>query len=104
MAKSVDSGVIGTVDGVPCCGPKSKETSQASETRRNLPSFKLFFQLSCHSIEKVTNEHPRGFNSQNRGLVHFILFTAKPGDRDCFSFSAFSLSVMTRVQRFMETS
>ena len=30
-------------------------------------------------------------------MVHFSSFTAKPGSRDYFSFSAFSLFVMTKV-------
>merc|ERR1719290_215908 len=32
--------------------------------------------------------------------VYLSSFTARPGGRDCFSFSAFSLSVMTRVYRY----
>uniref|UniRef100_A0A2D4MN64 Uncharacterized protein n=5 Tax=Micrurus spixii TaxID=129469 RepID=A0A2D4MN64_9SAUR len=35
-----------------------------------------------------------------RGQIHFSSFTAKPGGRDCFSFSAFSLSVITKVYRY----
>nr|ACN10033.1 60S ribosomal protein L38 [Salmo salar]ACN12380.1 60S ribosomal protein L38 [Salmo salar] len=34
-------------------------------------------------------------------VLYLSSFTARPGGRDCFSFSAFSLSVMTRVYRYL---